>query len=73
MEGIDELIKGVPRGSVLEPLSFNLYLNGLFCLAYITKVCNFADDTMLHVCDNDLNNLINSLNAKVAIIQKPVN
>ena len=25
------------------------------------EVCNFADDTMLHACDNDLNNLIKRL------------
>ena len=54
----EESIKGVHQKSVLKPLLFNLYLNDLFYFADFTEVCNFADDTTLHGCDNDLNTLI---------------
>ena len=54
----EELIKGVPQGSVLGQILFNLYLTDLFYLVDFTEVCNFADDTNFHACDNDLNNLI---------------
>ena len=56
-----ELIQGVPQGSVVDPLLFNIYSKDLFYLAESTNVCNFADDTTFHACDKDLNPLINRL------------
>ena len=56
-----ELIKGVPQGFLLGPILFNLYLNYLFSFSESTEVFNIADDTTLHACDSDLNNLIKRL------------
>ena len=56
-----ELIQGVPQGSVLVPLHFNTYLNGLFYLAESTEVCNFADDTTFFACNKDVKTLISRL------------
>ena len=57
----EEVLFGVPQGSVLGPILFNIFLSDLFLFIKETEFTNYADDNTLYDAGNTIEDVILSL------------
>ena len=65
-----DIKSGVPQGSVLGPLLFNIFINDIFYAIEASEICNFADDYTIYALSHSLEAMIAKLEIDIYNIPK---
>lgn len=60
---LKQLQAGVPQGSVLGPILFNLYINDIINISHNAQIITYADDTSIFFQGTDINIISSEVNS----------
>ena len=68
----EDIYGGVPQGSILGPLLFNIFINDIFNFLTTCDMCNYADDNTLYTYNGDFHQVQEYLKKDFEILENVI-